>query len=147
MVLTKVSPILSRKMIYFIESSCRILEKSFFQIVAPRNLRRGIISLANDTPLAENLGNKKTRERVMQNFFWPGMYIDISRYCKSCSTYQKGTANGITPKARLVRIPPIDDPFSSVAIDFVGPLPMTEKRTGTFWYVWVMQRDTQKRFQ
>ena len=64
----------------------------------------------------------------MQNFFWPGMYSDISRYCKSCSTYQKGTANGITPKARLVRIPPIDDPFLSVAIDFVGSLPMTEKK-------------------
>lgn len=99
-----------------------------FQIVAPKKLRSSIMSLAHDTPLAGHLGNKKTRERIMRNFFWPGMYIDISRYCKSCSICQKGTQRGRTPKAKLVPIPKIDVPFSRVAIDFVGPLPMTEKK-------------------
>ena len=102
--------------------------ENLFQIVAPRNLRRGIMSLAHDTPLAGHLGNKKTRERIRQNFFWPGIHIDISRYCKSYSTCQKGTPKGRTPKARLVPIPPIEVPFSRVAIHFVGPLPMTEKK-------------------
>ena len=114
--------------------------ENLFQIVAPRNLCRGIMSLAHDTPLAGHLRNKKTRERIRQNFCWPGIYIDISRYCKSCSACQKGT-----PKARLVPIPPIEVPFSRVAIDCVGP--DRENRTCTFWYVWIMQRDTKKRFQ
>ena len=64
----------------------------------------------------------------MQNFFWPGMFIDISRYCTSCSACQKGTPKCRKPKARLVSIPKIEVPFSRVAIDFVGPLAMTEKR-------------------
>ncbi|XP_065939476.1 uncharacterized protein [Magallana gigas] len=42
-----------------------------FQIVAPKKLRSSIMSLAHDTPLAGNLGNKKTRERIMRNFFLP----------------------------------------------------------------------------
>ncbi|XP_065921959.1 uncharacterized protein [Magallana gigas] len=42
-----------------------------FQIVAPKKLRSSIMSLAHDTPLAGHLGNKKTRERIMRNFFWP----------------------------------------------------------------------------
>lgn len=41
-----------------------------FQIVAPKKLRSSIMSLAHDTPLAGHLGNKKTRERIMRNFFW-----------------------------------------------------------------------------
>ncbi|XP_062585038.1 uncharacterized protein LOC134246689 [Saccostrea cucullata] len=110
----------------------RVFEKNsdekVFQIVAPKKLRNGIMSLAHDTPLAGHLGNKKTRERILQNFFWPGMYVDISRYCKSCSICQKGMQKGRTPKAKLVPIPKIDVPFSRVAIDFVGPLPMTEKK-------------------
>ena len=61
----------------------------------------------------------------MQNFFWPCSYIDNTRYCKKL----------VKKKGRLVPIPPIGDPFSKLAIDIVGPLPMTEIKTGTFWYV------------
>ncbi|XP_062594005.1 uncharacterized protein LOC134255486 [Saccostrea cucullata] len=98
------------------------------QIVIPKTMRSKVMSLAHDTPLAGHLGNKKTRQRIMQHFFWPGMYIDISRFCKSCSICQKGTPKGRTPKAPLIPIPPIEEPFSRIAIDFVGPLPLTEKK-------------------
>ena len=47
---------------------------------------------------------------------------------KSCSACQKGKPKGRTPKARLVSIPTIEVPFSRVTIDFVGPLPTTEKK-------------------
>lgn len=68
------------------------------RIVAPKKLRTDIMSLAHDPPLAGQLGNKKTRERIMQNFFWPGMYIVVSR-CKPCSICQKGTQKRKTSKA------------------------------------------------
>ncbi|XP_062589077.1 uncharacterized protein LOC134250727 [Saccostrea cucullata] len=110
----------------------RIFQKDsgekFSQIVIPKTMRSKVMSLAHDTPLAGHLGNKKTRQRIMQHFFWPGMYIDISRFCKSCSICQKGTPKGRTPKAPLIPIPPIEEPFSRIAIDFVGPLPLTEKK-------------------
>lgn len=69
------------------------------QIVVPKKLRTNIMSLAHDTPLAGQLGKKKTGELIMQNFFWPGMYIIVSRYCKPCSICQKGKQKGKTPKA------------------------------------------------
>ena len=50
--------------------------EKFFQIVAPKKLRTCIMSLSHDTPLAGYIGNK-TRERIMQHFSGPGMYIDI----------------------------------------------------------------------
>ena len=81
--------------------------ENVFQIVAQKHLRTGIMSLGHDIPLAGHLRNKKTRQRIMQNFFWPVMYIDISCYCKSCSACQNGTPKGRTLKARPVPIPPI----------------------------------------
>ncbi|KAL5013072.1 hypothetical protein ScPMuIL_011623 [Solemya velum] len=97
------------------------------QIVVPKPYRSTVLSLAHDTPLAGHLGNKKTRERILQCFFWPGIFIDVANYCKSCPECQKGKSKGIQ-KAPLVPIPHMEEPFSRIAIDFVGPLPLTERK-------------------
>jgi hypothetical protein len=39
-----------------------------------------VLKLGHDIPLAGHLGNKKTRDRIMQHFFWPGIFNDISEY-------------------------------------------------------------------
>jgi hypothetical protein len=43
--------------------------ESIHQIVLPRQLRDMILKLGHDIPLAGHLGNKKTRDRIMQHFF------------------------------------------------------------------------------
>ncbi|KAL5004007.1 hypothetical protein ScPMuIL_017463 [Solemya velum] len=53
--------------------------------------------------------------------------IDVANYCKSCPECQKGKSKGIQ-KAPLVPIPHMEEPFSRIAIDFVGPLPLTERK-------------------
>ena len=87
-----------------------------------------VLSLGHDIPLASHLGNKKTRDRIMQHFFWPGIFNDISEYCRSCPDCQMGTAKGRVIRAPLISIPPIDEPFQRIALDFVGPLPLTESK-------------------
>lgn len=59
-----------------------------FQTVLPQKYR----SLAHDIPLSGHIGVKKTRNRILQHFFWPGMFSDTSKYCRSCPECQKGTA-------------------------------------------------------
>jgi hypothetical protein len=39
-----------------------------------------------------------------------------------------GTAKGRVHRAPLVSIPPRDDPFQRIALDFVGPLPLSENK-------------------
>ena len=98
------------------------------QIVVPRQYRKTVLTLGHDIPLAGHLGTKKTRDRIMQHFFWPGMFQDISEFCRSCPECQKGIQKGRIPRAPLISIPPIDEPFQRIAIDFVGPLPLTENK-------------------
>ena len=102
--------------------------ESIHQIVLPRQLRDMILKLGHDIPLAGHLGNKKTRDRIMQHFFWPGIFNDISEYCRSCPDCQIGSAKGRVPRAPLISIPPMDEPFQCIALDFVGPLPMTDSK-------------------
>jgi hypothetical protein len=52
---------------------------SIHQIVLPRQLRDMVLKLGRDIPLTGHLGNKKTRDRIMQHFFWPGIFNDINK--------------------------------------------------------------------
>lgn len=96
------------------------------QIVVPLKYRDAIMSLAHDSSFAGHLGNRKTRQRIMQNFFWPGIFIDVAKYCKACPNCQKSVPKGRVGKVPLVSIPPMDIPFKRIAMDIVGPLNRTK---------------------
>ena len=53
------------------------------QLVLPQSLRESVLELAHDSILGGHLVTKKTYDRVTSNFFWPGAYDDVSRYCQS----------------------------------------------------------------
>ena len=96
------------------------------QIVLPKSLRGKVLSLAHDTILSGHLGINKTKNRVSNHFFWPGMSGDISRFCRSCPVCQKNNINK-PPKAPLINLPVIETPFARVAVDLIGPLPKSTR--------------------
>ena len=80
------------------------------------------MSVAHDTITGGHLGIKKTREEIMSNFYWPGMYEDVARYCRSCDICQKTLSKGTAQKAPMENIPVVDVPFKRVAVDLIGPI-------------------------
>ena len=97
------------------------------QIVVPKAFRLKILEIAHDTPCGGHMGCRKTRNRIMQNFFWPGIFIDVAKFCRSCPKCQKSVSKGRASKAKLCPIPPMAEPFTRVAIDIIGPLIRTKK--------------------
>ena len=97
------------------------------QIVVPKKYRYQIMHTAHDRPFGGHLGNKKTRERILNHFYWPGIFPDVAKFCKSCENCQKCIPKGRVPKAPLIPIQPMDEPFKRVAIDIVGPLNRTKR--------------------
>ncbi|MCP4254324.1 MAG: DDE-type integrase/transposase/recombinase, partial [Candidatus Scalindua sp.] len=96
------------------------------QIVVPKPCRRAILEVAHGTPLAGHLGVRKTLDRIRAHFYWPGMKIDVSNYCRVCHTCQvTGKPNQKVPVSPLVPLPVFESPFTRVLIDVVGPLPKT----------------------
>ena len=98
------------------------------QLVLPHSLRESVLEVAHDSILGGHLATKKTYDRVISNFFWPGAYDDVSRYCQSCDICQRTIPKGRCGKTPLVAMPIIGEPFARVAIDLVGPLPMSGRK-------------------
>ncbi|KAL8605690.1 hypothetical protein ACOMHN_064775 [Nucella lapillus] len=99
------------------------------QIVTPAAVRDKVLFAAHDGLLAGHCGVRKTRFRVQNRFWWPGIVRDVQMYCRSCDICQKCSAKGRTPDVPLEQMPRIDVPFSRVAVDIVGPFaPPSEEK-------------------
>lgn len=86
-----------------------------------------ILSLAHDF-MGGHLGVKKTLGKVLRYFYWPGISSDVRHFCQSCHVCQmSGKPNQKLKPAPLIPIPVVNEPFSKVIIDCVGPLPKSKK--------------------
>lgn len=97
------------------------------QIMLPVELRKKLLGIGHDNVCAGHLGVKKTQDRILTHFFWPGSYSDIRRFCLSCIRCQKYSANKPC-KVPLVKMPVIGKPFYRVAVDIIGPMPKSFRR-------------------
>ncbi|CAM4586800.1 unnamed protein product [Lepidochelys olivacea] len=97
------------------------------QLVVPQKYRRRLLSLAHDIPLAGHQGIRRTRQRLLQNFYWPGVFTTVRQYCRSCDPCQRVGKARDKGKAALRPLPIIEEPFQKVAMDIVGPLSRTTR--------------------
>ncbi|XP_068250799.1 uncharacterized protein [Palaemon carinicauda] len=96
------------------------------QLVVPVQYRNIIMKLAHKSLLAGHFSSRKTIDKIMQKFYWPRASLDIHRFFKSCHSCQK--FSGKPKKVPLVPMPIVNEPFSRIAIDLVGPItPCTKK--------------------
>ncbi|KAF6030922.1 hypothetical protein EB796_010766 [Bugula neritina] len=96
--------------------------------MVPSSLRKEVLQKAHDCIMSGHLGVKKTTDRVLSNFFWPGLNGDVVRFCQSCDICQKTVKKGSVMKVPVQETPLIDTPFKRCAIDLVGPInPPSEK--------------------
>ena len=100
----------------------KLRDETVEQLVLPKACRDPVLQMAHAIPMAGHLGRKKTTERVLQRFFWPGVSKDVAEYCKNCPSCQKASSKRVAP-APLIPLPVIGEPFSRIALDIVGPLP------------------------
>ena len=108
-----------------------------YQIVVPPVYRKDILSLAHENAMAGHLGINKTCDRILRHFYWPKIRSDVSQFCKTCHTCQMvGKPNQKIPKAPLRPIPVVEEPFSRVVVDCVGPLPRS--RSGHEYLLTIM---------
>ena len=96
------------------------------QLVLPYACRKQVLYMAHTMPLAGHLGTSKTRQRILQRFYWPSLSSDVKDYCASCRQCQMAT-NRRPPRAPMVPMPVLDEPFSRIAMDIVGPLPRSSQ--------------------
>ena len=90
--------------------------------MAPEQLRKAVLGLAHDSVMAGHESVHKTTDRLMSNFWWPGVRGDVTRYCQSCDVCQRTIHRGRVSKAPLQKLPIISVPFQRIGVDLIGPI-------------------------
>jgi hypothetical protein len=93
------------------------------QIVLPKSQRCQVLKLAHDVPMAGHMGQERSLRRIRRRFWWPGLERDVKQYIRSCPRCQKVARK--EQRAPMVEMPIIGTPFERIAMDMVGPLPIS----------------------
>ena len=104
-----------------VQYSSNGLEDYVQRVVVPEGRRKQVLSIAHSCIVVGHFGVKKTFSRIRAHFLWPKMWGQVRDYVRSCGGCQRATRGdgGRQP------LPCISEPFSTVAFDLVGPLPIT----------------------
>ncbi len=89
-------------------------------LVVPKGFRKRILVLVHDK--GGHLGSEKVARMIARYFVWPGMSKDVCEHCGTCGLCQVRSKHK-PRKAPVVERPVLTEPFESVAVDLVGPLP------------------------
>jgi Reverse transcriptase (RNA-dependent DNA polymerase)./Integrase core domain. len=94
------------------------------RLIIPRiaSCREDLFRLAHDT--MGHFGADKSYATLRDGYYWPNMRRDLeSAYVPACMECQRNKSSTQKPQGPLHPLPIPDDCGSSVAIDFIGPLP------------------------
>ena len=95
--------------------------KSVAQIVIPKQLRYNILSDYHDSIVGGgHSGFDRTREAILQKYYWPGMTSDILDYQQSCLKCQR--AKDIRQKRPPLQPLPVVGLHKRWHMDFIGPI-------------------------
>nr|GAT48782.1 gag-pol polyprotein [Mycena chlorophos] len=95
-----------------------------------RNIREIIISEAHS--ILAHLGTRKTLDYLRDHVWWKEMVDDTQSFCETCATCKRSKSSNQKPYGLLQSLIPPASPWDSIGIDFVGPLPESKNRDGTF---------------
>lgn len=102
-------------------------DESDWKLVVPKNLRRAILLENHDEPSSGHLGYFKTKKRISNLYYWPGMNSDILRYIRSCEICKAQKPEQKAPHGFMSRRE-VSKPWEVISTDLIGPLPISHKR-------------------
>ena len=80
----------------------------------------------HDGPTGGHFGLKKTLDKICDRFYWVGCSEDVDLYLKTCNVCN--SRKGPTTRKQLnMRQFNVGAPFERLAIDILGPLPVTPR--------------------
>ena len=62
----------------------------FDQLIVPEQYRKLVMTWAHESILTGHLSVRSSVYKVLTEYYWPGIYKDVNRFCQSCETC-KGT--------------------------------------------------------
>lgn len=99
--------------------------------IGQRKARELVISEAHS--LLAHLGPSKT-----VYVWWKDLVLETEAFCQSCVTCMQSKPSNQKPYGLLNPLPVPMNPWESIGVDFIGPLPEPKNRNGTFDMIMVV---------
>ena len=97
-----------------------------------RRLTEVVIAQAHE--VLGHLGPQKTADYIRRYYWWSRVGQDVEQYCRTCPICQTTKSSNQRVPGLLHSLPIPTRPWTSIAMDFVGPFPAS----GAFDYLWVV---------
>jgi hypothetical protein len=102
-------------------------ETSDWRLCLPNcQIRDDIIHDNHDARIAGHPGIIKTYSNIARAYYWPGMAKDIRTHVQECDACQRTKRSTQPPPGELQPMPIPAAPWSSIGMDFLGPVPMSK---------------------
>ena len=97
------------------------------RVVVPdsEELRTRVLEWCHERPEAGHLGRDKLLAELQRRFYWRGMTAAAARFVRSCHTCQAVKDSQQAKPGLTLSLPVPDEPWQSVSLDLIGPLPRT----------------------
>ena len=95
-------------------------------MIVPRTLSPIILRQMHDGLLSGHLGRKKTREKLVQGFYWYGVHTNVDLHVARCDERESIKPPGRSIKAPLGKMM-VGAPMDHLGADVLGPLPKTPR--------------------
>jgi len=115
--------------IYFISEGVEVIAIPNVNIKV-QNVREVLIRQGHS--ILAHLSSEKTATYLRDQVWWKTMIGDIDKYCRSCHTCAISKPLSGKPHGKLKTMPVPTRPWQYIGIDFVGPLPESSNRTGSY---------------
>jgi len=99
-------------------------------LISCRTAHKIVLSEAHS--LLAHLGANKTLDYIRDHLWWKTMVSDTKVFCETCITCKRSKRSNQKPYGLLNPLPVPSQPWGAIGIDFVGPLPESKNRDGTF---------------
>ena len=98
-----------------------------------RKLMEMVLTQAHKT--LGHAGAERMLKYIQQSYWWSTLSKDVEKYCQSCGTCQAVKLSTQLPTGLLHSLPVPSQPWESIAMDFIGPLPPGPTGENFLWVI------------
>lgn len=97
-----------------------------WKLVPPKPNRLKIFQDYHDSPLAAHFGVNKTYNRILNEYYWPGLRKDVKKYISQCQICQEQKVSQLGKIGLMGNPKNINQPFQLISADIMGPFPKSK---------------------